>query len=274
MRCEPSLPEGGDEQAAGAANESTSPESDSRAPSASIIVPVFNERDTIARVIGQVHDAAMAAGIDVEIVVVDDGSADGTADIVRALGPGFGVRLIQHATIHGKGAAVKTGIAAACGRVAAIQDADLEYDPRDSMLAIAMVLGGSAPAVYGSRLRIARGRGQMARMNYFANRALTRFGNWALRTHLTDLETGCKVWTRSLFSADAVTADRWGIDPELTGLIVAHGAVITEIDVSYTPRDAAAGKKMRWDGFFHVVAALIACRRRGLRTPRSTAVRR
>jgi glycosyltransferase involved in cell wall biosynthesis len=245
-----------------------------RQPAASIIVPAFNERDTIAQVIGRVHDAATAAGIDVEIVVVDDGSADGTADIVRALEPGLGVRLIQHTTNHGKGAAVKTGIAAARGRVAAIQDADLEYDPRDCMVAIGMILAGRAPAVYGSRLRIARDRGQMARMNYLANRLLTRFGNWALRTHLTDLETGCKVWTRDLFSAAAVTADRWGIDPELTGLIVAHGAVIAEIDVSYTPRDAAAGKKMRWDGFFHVVAALIACRRRGLRTPRATSARR
>ncbi|UYZ58520.1 glycosyltransferase family 2 protein [Hymenobacter latericus] len=221
----------------------------------SVVIPLYNEAATIVRVLEAVQAAALPAGIAREIVVVDDGSADGSADVVAsyaAAQPALGVRLLRHAHNQGKGAALHTGIAAATGDYIVVQDADLEYDPADYAKLLQPVLRANADVVYGSRFV----GGEPHRILFFwhsiGNKLLTFLSNAFNDLNLTDMETGAKLFRRELLQGLVLQEKRFGFEPEVTAKMArVPGVRIYEVGVSYYGRTYAEGKKINWrDGLW------------------------
>jgi glycosyltransferase involved in cell wall biosynthesis len=186
-------------------------------------------------------------GIDREIVVVDDGSTDGTREVLRQLGDST-VRVLLHDGNRGKGAAVRTGIGVASGDYILIQDADLEYDPEDWPTMIAPVQRGRARVVYGSRFT--GERRNMLFLHWVGNRVLSLVTNVLYNTTLSDMETCYKLVDRSLMIDLELRSDRFDIEPEITAKILKRGVRIYEVPISYTGREFDEGKKITWrDGF-------------------------
>jgi glycosyltransferase involved in cell wall biosynthesis len=219
--------------------------------SLSIIIPAYHEEATIAEVLSTLAAVAYPVA-SVETIVVDDASTDATADRVRRwteANPHFPVRLLVHERNRGKGAAFRTGLAAATGEIVVIQDADLEYKPSDIPALVAPILSGDADVVYGSRFL-----GGPHRVLYFwhyvGNSLLTLFSNAMTNINLTDMETGYKAFRADFLRGLKLTQDRFGIEPELTARVArAHGRIF-EIPISYYGRTYAEGKKITWrDGF-------------------------
>jgi glycosyltransferase involved in cell wall biosynthesis len=211
----------------------------------SIVIPAFNEVQTIAEVLRRIA----AANVDAEIVVIDDGSTDGTRDVLQSR---CGITVIFHEHNAGKGAAIRTGLAYVTGEVVIVQDADLEYSPQDYPALLAPILAGHADVVYGSRFL-----GGPHRVLFFwhsvANSLLTLLSNMLSDLNLTDMETGFKVFRTSVLKGVRLQSDRFGFEPEITAKISRRGCRIYEVPISYHGRDYAAGKKITWrDG----VAAL------------------
>jgi glycosyltransferase involved in cell wall biosynthesis len=223
----------------------------------SVVVPVFDEAATVASVLARLRALALPGGGEVEVVVVDDGSTDGTGDVLaREAGPG--VVVVRHERNRGKGAALRSGFAAARGDVVVVQDGDLEYDPAEIPALVAPILRGAADAVYGSRYL---GRPRRHDLHTLANRALTAACNAATGLRLTDMETGHKAVRRSLVSALRLREERFGVEPELTARLAGAGARIVEVPASYRGRSRREGKKIGWrDG----VAALWCIARYGV----------
>jgi glycosyltransferase involved in cell wall biosynthesis len=221
-------------------------------PTLSVVIPVYNEAATVARVIEQVQNAPVE--VSREIVVVDDASTDGTRAILEALAAANGeaLRLVVHPANRGKGAAVRTGIAAARGEIVLIQDADLEYDPRDYPVLLEPILEGNADVVFGNRFH-----GGSHRVLYFwhtvANRTLTLITNLLTGLNLSDMEVGYKVFRAETLGQLQLTADRFGIEPELVIKVARLHCRIYEVPIRYHGRTYEEGKKITWrDG----VAAL------------------
>jgi glycosyltransferase involved in cell wall biosynthesis len=211
----------------------------------SIVIPAFNEVQTIAEVLWRIA----AAKVDADIVVIDDGSTDGTRDVLQSRS---GITVIFHEENAGKGAAIRTGLAYVTGEVVIVQDADLEYSPQDYPALLAPILAGHADVVYGSRFL-----GGPHRVLFFwhsvANSLLTLLSNMLSDLNLTDMETGFKVFRTSVLKGVHLQSDRFGFEPEITAKISRQGCRIYEVPISYHGRDYAAGKKITWrDG----VAAL------------------
>lgn len=213
----------------------------------SIVVPCYNEKDSIFEIISAVCAAPVAGK---EIIVVDDFSTDGTRDILQKDIEPLVDRVIYHEKNRGKGAAVRTGIAVATGDIIIIQDADLEYDPREYPLLLEPFLQGKADVVYGSRFM----GGKAHRVVYFWHRV----GNWVLTTlsnmftniNLTDIETCYKAFRRDLLQSIRIEEDRFGFDPEITAKVSKLGCRIYEVGISYYGRTYTEGKKVGWrDGF-------------------------
>jgi glycosyltransferase involved in cell wall biosynthesis len=208
----------------------------------SIVVPVFNERTTIVEVLRRV-DAACA---DKEILVVDDGSTDGTRGVL--LDPAStlpaAVRVILQDRNRGKGAALRRGFAEARGAIVIIQDADLELNPADYARLLPPIERGEASVVYGSRFLEARRGGSEAHY-YLANRLLTSLSNLVTGLRLSDVWTGYKVFRREVLTGIVLEEDRFGFEPEVTAAIARGGWTIAEVPVSYQPRRRAEGKKIR-----------------------------
>ena len=208
----------------------------------SVVVPVYNERATIAELIRRVR----AVSIPKEIIVVDDCSTDGTREALAQITPGDDLRILYHEKNAGKGAALRTGFARVAGDIVIIQDADLEYDPRQYARLIQPIVEGMADVVYGSRFLPAG----MHRVLYFwhsvANRALTLLSNIFTDLNLTDMETCYKVFRRSVIEAILPTLkeDRFGTDPELTAKIARRKYRIYEVGISYFGRTYQEGKKI------------------------------
>ena len=219
----------------------------------SVVVPVFDERLTIAEIIRRVQ--AVDVGLDKEIVVVDDGSADGTRDILQALTVP-GLKVVLHERNMGKGAALRTGFAKVEGDVVLIQDADIEYDPREYPRLLEPILDGRADVVYGSRFL-----GGPHRVLYFwhyvGNRFLTTFSNMLSNLNLTDMETCYKVFRREVLGKIELKSSRFGFEPEITMKIARLRCRVYEVPISYSGRDYAEGKKIGWkDGLaalFHLI---------------------
>lgn len=215
----------------------------------SVLVPVYNERDTIEVLIARVR----AVPLRVELICVDDGSTDGTRDMLGALyAAGRIDRLILHARNRGKGAAIRTALAASTGDVVIVQDADLEYDPADWPALLEPILDGKADAVFGSRFL-----GGAHRVLYYwhavGNRLLTTVSNMFTNLNLTDMETCYKAMRGELARSLHLTSDRFGFEPEITARLAQTGARIYEVPISYAGRTYGEGKKIGWrDG----VAAL------------------
>jgi glycosyltransferase involved in cell wall biosynthesis len=213
----------------------------------SVVVPVYNERNTLVEVVRRMRAVELPDTIDREIVVVDDGSSDGTRDVLRQLGDST-VRVVMHANNRGKGAAVRTGFAQASGDYVLIQDADLEYDPEDWPRMLAPVLAGKARVVYGSRFT--GERRNMLFFHWVGNRFLSLVTNVLYNTTLSDMETCYKLIDRALLQDLDLRADRFEIEPEITAKILRKGVRIYEVPISYTGREVDEGKKITWtDGF-------------------------
>jgi glycosyltransferase involved in cell wall biosynthesis len=214
-------------------------------PLLSVIVPVYNEAGTIREVVARIRAAPLA--LPREIIVVDDASSDGTPGILAALGaPGDGdLRVLRHPVNRGKGAALRTGLAAARGDIVIIQDADLEYDPRDYPRLLEPILEGQADVVFGNRFHGGPHR-VLYFWHYLANKALTFITNALTGLNLADMEVGYKVLTADAARRLGLTAERFGIEPELTIKAARLGLRIYEVPIRYHGRTYAEGKKITW----------------------------
>jgi glycosyltransferase involved in cell wall biosynthesis len=214
----------------------------------SIIVPVYNEKQTFLQVLKRIE----ITPYEKEIIVIDDFSADGTREILRELDESREipfVRVLYHALNQGKGAALRTGIAAATGDVVIVQDADLEYDPSEYGVLLQPILTGAADVVYGSRFLSGPHR-VLFFWHYMANRALTLLSNMFTDLNLTDMETGFKAFRRELFRKMTIEENRFGFEPEITAKIAKLHCRVYEVPISYFGRDYSEGKKITWkDGF-------------------------
>ena len=185
-----------------------------------------------------------------EVVIVDDFSTDGTRLKLQGMSLDSGLKILYHERNEGKGAALRTGFHAATGDIVVVQDADLEYDPRDYPRLIAPILEGKADVVFGSRFA----GGQSHRVLYFwhsvANKFLTVFSNMFTNLNLTDMETCYKAFRREIIQAVDLKENRFGFEPEVTAKVARMGCRIYEVGISYSGRTYAEGKKIGWrDGF-------------------------
>ncbi len=222
----------------------------------SVIIPVYNERQTIAEIVRRVQ----ATGLATEIIIVDDGSQDGTREVLQRLAAAHPeIRLFFHEQNQGKGAAVRTGLQHASGDVLLIQDADLEYDPRDYPILLKPIEEGLADVVYGSRFLGAPRRPVMF-WHMVANKLLTFLTNLLYNTILTDMETGYKVFRREVVQDLPLRARRFDFEPEFTAKILRRKARLFEVPITFNPRDYSEGKKIGLKDAFQAVWALFRYR--------------
>jgi glycosyltransferase involved in cell wall biosynthesis len=221
----------------------------------SIIIPVYNEADNVREIIKRVQASRRAK----EIIVVDDGSQDDTRVILKELDGRRKVRVILHDRNQGKGAAVVTGMKAATGDVLLIQDADLEYDPRDYPALLQPIEEGLADVVYGSRFLGAAHRVTMF-WHQVANKLLTFMTNIMYDSILTDMETGYKVFRREVIEGMTIRSKRFNFEPEFTAKILKRKYRIFEVPITFNPRDYTDGKKIKLRDAFEAVFALLRYR--------------
>jgi glycosyltransferase involved in cell wall biosynthesis len=220
------------------------------APLLSVVIPVFNEVRTIDRILTAVE----GVGIDLEIIAVDDCSSDGTRERLSELAQGHDrLRVLLHDHNQGKGAALRTGFAAATGRFVIVQDADLEYDPNDFHTLLPPLVANEADVVYGSRFSDVNG--QPFNLHTFGNQVLTWLSNKRTQLNLTDMETCYKMFRREIIQSVEVEENRFGFEPEITAKlsrlqIEGRPLRVVEVPVSYQGRTNRDGKKIGWrDGF-------------------------
>lgn len=220
----------------------------------SIVIPVFNEEKTVARLVEQVR-AVDLGDIEKEIIIVDDGSSDGTGAALARFEGVSGLRIHRSPVNLGKGASVRIGFAQASGDIVTIQDADLELDPAEYRRLVRPIVDGQADVVYGSRFLEGGRRGRWS--FYLANRALASLTNALYGAHLTDIETCYKLFRRDVLPSLQLRAARFEIEPEVTAQVLRHGYRIVELPIGYTPRGHDEGKKISWkDGFVAVYTLL------------------
>ena len=220
----------------------------------SVIIPCFNERGTIEQVV----DAVRAAPIEnIEIVVVDDGSTDGTVDVLKEKVAKRADRIIYQPRNQGKGAALRAGFAAATGDIILVQDADLEYNPTDYPVLLAPILSGNADVVFGSRFL----GGRPHRVFYFwhmvGNRFLTLLSNMLTNLNLTDVETCYKAFRASLLKNLDLRENGFGFEPEVTAKLAKTRCRIYEVGISYSGRTYAEGKKVNWKDGVRAIYAIL-----------------
>jgi glycosyltransferase involved in cell wall biosynthesis len=234
----------------------------------SIIVPAFNESATVGAVIDRLLTIPLPASR--EIIVINDGSSDGTREVLERYAGAESVRVVHAVRNRGKGYAIRVGIAAARGDVVAIQDADLELDPAQIGELVAPILAGEADVVYGSRflsgrgsapafapLRLLAGQPDVPRVTVLANRALTALTNVLYGSSLTDMETCYKIMRTSVARGLELSADRFDIEPEITARLLRGGHRILELPVRFNARSRAAGKKIGWRDGVSAVRMLV-----------------
>jgi glycosyltransferase involved in cell wall biosynthesis len=220
-----------------------------------VVIPVYNEVNTIDEIIRRV----VATKIPTEILVVDDGSSDGTREKLAQLARKKVVRVVLHEKNQGKGAAVRTGIHNATQDIVIIQDADLEYNPKDYPLLLKPIREGIADVVYGSRF-LGGGRRPILYWNMVANKLLTFMTNILYNNILSDMETGYKVFKRSIFKDIKLRSNRFDFEPEFTAKILKRHIRIFEVPITFNPRDYSEGKKIHMSDAFSAMWALIKYR--------------
>ena len=226
--------------------------------SVSIVVPAYNEERTIGEILRRVA----ALGLATEILVVDDGSADGTVQLVRSLESELnGLRLLPQDANRGKGAAVRAGIEASTGDIVVIQDADLEYDPADIPTLLRPLQEGVADVVYGTRLRGGEPQRAHRFWHYLGNRALSLMTNVLYNTTLSDMEVGYKAFRGDLIRSIDLVSDDFRFEPEVTEKILkVPGIRLCEVPISYYGRTVAEGKKITWRDGIRALGALLRFR--------------
>lgn len=230
----------------------------------SVLIPCYNEIDTIRELVARVRavdirmrvrdgrfdlpvapDGTVELAIDKELVIVDDGSVDGTRDALAEFRGLPGMVVVFHDQNRGKGAAVRTAISEASGDIMIVQDADLEYDPREYPSLLAPIVEGRSKVVYGSRF-LGGPRKAMFFSHMIGNKILTLFTNVLFDTILSDMETCYKVFTREVAEQLQLKSPGWGFDPEITAKILKRGYRIYEVPISYNGREYTEGKKINW----------------------------
>lgn len=212
----------------------------------SVVIPVYNEKDTITTIIERVK----AVPLEKEIVLVDDCSTDGTRDVLKLLKPDPLLKIVYHDRNQGKGAALRTGFQHAANDIVIIQDADLEYDPSEYSRLMKPIIDGKADVVYGTRF----GGSEAHRVFFFwhmvGNKMLTLFSNMLTNLSLTDMETCYKVFRREVIKNIVIEENRFGFEPEITAKLAKLRVRIYEVGISYSGRSYKEGKKVNWkDGF-------------------------
>ncbi len=224
----------------------------------SVVIPAYNERHTVENLLNRVAGAPLPDDLELEMVVVDDGSSDGTRDLLRELekkaDPPF--QLVEHPHNRGKGAALRTGFEHATGDIILVQDADLEYNPRDYPVLLQPLLEDEADVVYGSRFLGGPHR-VLFFWHYVGNRVLTMMSNMFTDLNLSDMETCYKVFRSDVLKGLKLYSNRFGIEPELTAKVAKAKVRIYEVPISYHGRTYAEGKKIGWrDGVSAIWAIL------------------
>ncbi len=244
----------------------------------SVLIPCYNERETIREIVARVRavdmhmrvrdgrfglptapDGTVELTVEKEIVIVDDGSQDGTRDILPELAALPGVFVHYHERNRGKGAAVRTAIEHAAGDIMLVQDADLEYDPREYPALLQPIIEGRSKVVYGSRF-LGGPRKAMLFWHMLGNKSLTLFTNILFDTILSDMETCYKVFTREVAQQLRLKSPGWGFDPEITAKILKRGYRIYEVPISYNGREYDEGKKISWRDGLTVMWTLLKYR--------------
>jgi len=210
------------------------------------VIPVFNEAGTIREIIGRVQAAPLPEGLEREIIVVDDLSSDGTREILREYPPTDSFKLFLHDRNRGKGAALRTGFAQTTGDIVLVQDADLEYDPREYGKLLKPILEGKADVVYGSRFMGGEAKRTLFFWHYLGNRLLTTLSNIFTNLNLSDMETCFKVFRGELIRKIKIRENRFGFEPEVTSKVAKSGARVYEVGISYEGRTYQEGKKITW----------------------------
>src|SRR5213082_2166945 len=226
----------------------------------SIVIPFYNEKNTIEKVIEAVRNAPLESR---EIIVVDDCSQDVTQTVLEERVAQIADRIIYHPVNRGKGAALRSGFAAATGEIVLVQDADLEYNPEDYPVLLEPLLSGKADAVFGSRFMGGRPHRVLFFWHMAGNRFLTLLSNIFTNLNLTDMETGYKAFKASVIKSIHLEEDRFGIEPEIIAKLARRGCRIYEVGISYSGRTYEEGKKIGWRDGFRALHAIIkySCRR-------------
>jgi glycosyltransferase involved in cell wall biosynthesis len=220
----------------------------------SIVIPCYNEKDTIEKIIEAVRNAPLNSK---EIIVVDDCSQDGTQTLLREKISEVVDRVIYHPINRGKGAALRSGFAAATGDVILVQDADLEYSPEDYPLLLQPLMSGKADAVIGSRFMSGRPHRVLFFWHMVGNRFLTLLSNMFTNLNLTDVETGYKAFKASVIKSIELEEDRFGVEPEIIAKLAQRGCRVYEVGISYSGRTYREGKKINWKDGIRAIYAIV-----------------
>jgi glycosyltransferase involved in cell wall biosynthesis len=219
-------------------------------PLVTIVIPCYNERGTILQIIGRVQASRVEPR---EIVVVDDGSTDGTRELLQERAEALGIRVVHQSRNAGKGAALRAGFAAARGAIVIVQDADLEYDPDDYPRLLKPILDGKADVVFGSRFLTGESHRVLYYWHSLGNRFLTFLSNACTNLNLTDMEAGYKVFRTEVLRRIELREDRFGFEPEITAKVARLGCRVYEVGISYAGRTYEEGKKIGWrDGLWAI----------------------
>ena len=220
----------------------------------SVVIPVYNERGTIEQIVKAVRGAEIG---EIEIIVVDDASTDGTQDVLKEQISALADKIICQPHNQGKGAALRAGFAAATGDIVLVQDADLEYNPADYPTLLEPILTGKADAVFGSRFMGGRPHRVLYFWHMVGNRFLTLLSNMFTNLNLTDLETCYKAFRADVIKKLELCEDRFGFEPEVTAKLAKARCRIYEVGISYNGRTYSEGKKVNWKDGFHAIYAII-----------------